>query len=425
MPSSGWISTSKYLFYVPKSAGGHPRTVIAILAVCLLGFSAWGGYRLMGRMIPEVDRAEAAVPATRPPLVVVEALPQLAERLRREGDAGRFMGAVLVAQGDRVLFRQAYGMANHETGQPLGLDARFRLASISKQFTAAAVLKLQDEGRLTVNDPVCQWIQPCPAAWAPLRLGHLMSHTSGIPDIMAQAQWGLIRVTPRTKQELTDASARYGLSFPPGSKIRYNNAGFNLLTQVVEKASGRAFETYLQDAFFEPLGMNNTGSDADGKTSDLVMGYANFPGGLTAQPDANVSVVVGAGALYASLDDLLVWHRALHNGKVLSEASYGRMIADYSPPDQPDERGRPHRNWGYGLFVNSLGERVQPAFSERQIYHTGSWAGFRNMATYEPVSDTTVIVLGNNYHQREQVFLISQQAMAEALGHPFPQGGQE
>jgi CubicO group peptidase (beta-lactamase class C family) len=242
---------------------------------------------------------------------------------------------------------------------------------------------------------------------------------------MAQAQWGLIRVTPRTKQELTDASAGYGLSFPPGSKIRYNNAGFNLLTQVIEKASGQAFEAYLQDAFFTPLNMTGTGSDADGKTGDLVMGYANFPGGLTAQPDANVSVVVGAGALYSTLDDLLIWNRALHNGKVISEASYARMIADYSPPDQPNERGRPHRAWGYGLFVNSLGEKVQPAFSERQVYHTGSWAGFRNIVTYEPVSDTTVVVLGNNYHQREQVFLTSQQAMAEALGYPFPQAGRD
>jgi len=425
MPSSGWISTSSLLFHVPKSAGGHPRIVIAILVVFLLGLSAWGGYRLMGRMIPDVDRAEAAVPIARPPVIVVEALPQLADRLNAEGGPGRFMGAVLVAQGDKVLFRKAYGLANHETGRSLALDARFRLASISKQFTAAAVLKLQDEGKLTVEDPVCQWVQPCPAAWAPLRLGHLMSHTSGIPDIMAQAQWGLIRVSPRTKQDLTDASARYGLSFPPGSKVRYNNAGFNLLTQVIEKASGSPFETYLQDEFFVPLGMGNTGSDADGKAVDLVMGYANFPGGLTAQPDANVSVVVGAGALYSTLDDLLIWNRALHNGKVLSEASYGMMISDHSPPDQPDERGRPHRNWGYGVFVNRLGERVQPAFSERQIYHTGSWAGFRNMVTYEPVSDTTVIVLGNNYHQREQVFLISQQAMAEALGHPFPQAGQE
>ena len=425
MPSSGWISTSSFLFHVPKKAGGHPRTVIAILAVCVLGISAWGGYRLMGRLIPEVDRAEAAVPVARPPVVVVEALPQLSERLRREGDAGRFMGAVLVARGDKVLFRQAYGLANHESGQPLALDAKFRLASISKQFTAAAVLKLQDQGKLTVNDPVCQWIQPCPAAWAPLKLGHLMSHTSGMPDIMAQAQWGLIRVTPRTKQELTDTSAQYGLSYVPGSKIRYNNAGFNLLTQVVEKASGTSFEAYLQDEFFTPLGMTNTGSDADGQATDLVMGYANFPGGLTPQPLANVSVVVGAGALYSSLDDLLTWNRALHNGKVLSDFSYAQMISNHSPADQPNERGRPPRTWGYGIFVNSLGERVQPAFSDRQIYHTGSWAGFRNLATYEPKSDTTVVVLGNNYHQREQVFLISQQAMAEALGYPFPQAGRE
>lgn len=425
MPSSGWISTSSLLFHVPRNAGGHPRTVVAIAAVFVLGLSALVGYRLMGRLVPEVDRAEAAVLIARPHVVEVEALPQLAERLRREGDSGRFMGAVLVAQGDKILFRQAYGLANHETGQPLALDARFRLASISKQFTAAAVLKLQDEGKLTVDDPVCQWIQPCPAAWRPLKLGHLMSHTSGIPDIMAQAQWGLIRVTPRTKQELTDASAGYGLSFPPGSKIRYNNAGFNLLTQVIEKASGQSFEAYLQNAFFMPLNMANTGSDADGKTGDLVMGYANFPGGLTAQPDANVSVVVGAGALYSTLDDLLTWNRALHNGKVVSDASYARMIADYSPPDQPDERGRPHRAWGYGLFVNSLGERVEPGFPERQVYHTGSWAGFRNIVTYEPVSGTTVIVLGNNYHQREQVFLTSQQAMAEALGYPFPQAGRE
>ncbi|MBB5745819.1 serine hydrolase domain-containing protein [Brevundimonas variabilis] len=379
----------------------------------------------MGQRVSVVDRAEAAAAVARPPVVVVEALPQLAARLRREGDAGHFMGAVLVAKGDKVLFREAYGLANHETGQPLALDARFRLASISKQFTAAAVLKLQDEGKLHVDDAVCKWIQPCPEAWAPLKLGHLMSHTSGIPDIMAQAQWGLIRVTPRTKQELTNASASYGLSFPPGSKIRYNNAGFNLLTQVVEKASGKPFETYLQDAFFTPLGMTNTGSDADGQAGDLVMGYANFPGGLTAQPDANVSVVVGAGALYSTLDDLLIWNRALHNGRVLSDASYARMITDHSPPDQPDEQGRPHRSWGYGVFVNSLGDRVQPAFSERQIYHTGSWAGFRNIVTHEPVSDTTVVVLGNNYHQREQVFLISQQAMAEALGHPFPQAGLE
>lgn len=396
----------------------------AIFVGVLLTIGGFVGFSVV-TVEPPRQAAEAAVPIARPPVVVVQDLPQLAERLAREGAAGRFSGAVLVARGDQVLFRQVYGMANHETGEPLRLDSRFRLASVSKQFTTAAILKLQDQGRLTVGDPLCRWVQPCPAAWGPIRLGHLMSHSSGIPDLMAQAQWGLIRVTARTPEELTATSARYGLSFPPGTDLRYNNAGFNLLAVVVEKASGKPFETYLRDNLLAPLGMDDTGSDAAGDAEGLVMGYANFPEGLTAQPLANVSVVVGAGALYSTMDDLLTWNRALHNGKVLSPFSHAQMIRSHNPPDTPDERGRPPRAWGYGVFTNRLGERVSPAFSDRQIYHTGSWSGFRNMVTYQPDTDTTVVVLGNNYHMRDQVFLISQQAMAEALGHPFPQAGGE
>lgn len=396
----------------------------AIFVGVLLTIGGFVGFSVV-TVEPSRQAAEAAVPIARPPVVVVQDLPQLAERLAREGAAGRFSGAVLVARGDQVLFRQVYGMANHETGEPLRLDSRFRLASVSKQFTTAAILKLQDQGRLTVGDPLCRWVQPCPAAWGPIRLGHLMSHSSGIPDLMAQAQWGLIRVTARTPEELTATSARYGLSFPPGTDLRYNNAGFNLLAVVVEKASGKPFETYLRDNLLAPLGMDDTGSDAAGDAEGLVMGYANFPEGLTAQPLANVSVVMGAGALYSTMDDLLTWNRALHNGKVLSPFSHAQMIRSHNPPDTPDERGRPPRAWGYGVFTNRLGERVSPAFSDRQIYHTGSWSGFRNMVTYQPDTDTTVVVLGNNYHMRDQVFLISQQAMAEALGHPFPQAGGE
>ena len=205
----------------------------------------------------------------------------------------------------------------------------------------------------------------------------------------------------------------------PGTKIRYDNAGFNLAAAIVEKASGMAFADYLQTAFFDPLGMADSGvGDADG----LAMGHANFPAGLTTQPLANVSIVTGAGAVYSTLDDLLIWERALHHGQVLTPFSYAQMIADHAPADTPRERGRPHRAWGYGMFANSLGRQVRPAFEDRQIYHTGSWSGFRNLVTYQPDADVTVIVLSNNYHQRDQVFLITQQAMAEALGRPFPRG---
>ena len=350
---------------------------------------------------------------------MVQDLPQLTAQLDRWGGSGAFTGGVLVAKGDHVLFRQVYGSANLSEGRPLALNSRFRLASVSKQFTAAAVLHLQDEGKLSVWDPVCKWVQPCPAAWEPIRIHHLLSHTSGIPDLMARPGWGTRRVTPATLEELTADSMRYGLQFTPGTKVRYDNAGFNLAAAIVEAVSGQSLPDYLRTAFFEPLGMSDTGYD-DG-ASDVVMGYANLSAGPpTPQPNANVSIIIGAGALYSTLDDLLVWQRALHRGQLLTPNSYRQMIADHAPEETPDERGKPRRLWGYGLFEKELGRQVSPDFLDNQIFHTGSWSGFRNLVTYQPDADVTVIVLSNNYHTRDAVFLLSQQGMAEALGRPFP-----
>ena len=407
------------MFDVPRTAGNHPRLFLGLIAVVVLIGGAGLAAVLTSQPPAGASSRLAALPP-RPPLEVVEALPQLTARLQREADAGRFMGAVLVARGDEILFRQAYGTADVATGAPLRIGSRFRLASISKQFTAAAILKLQDEGKLTIGDPVCQWIQPCPAAWAPLKIHHLISHTSGIPDLMARPGWGNRRTTPATLDELTEDSKLFRLSFEPGTKVRYNNAGFNLAAAIVEKTSGQRFADYLHTTFFEPLGMKDTGFDDD---SDLgiVTGHATFPEGLTAQRNPNVSIVAGAGALYSTLDDQLVWEQALHSGHVLSPYSYAQMIMDHSPADQPNERGgRPHRAWGYGLMANRLGTRVTPAFQDWEIYHTGSWSGFRNIGIWQPDQRIAVIVLSNNYHQQEQVLLISQQAMAEALGHEFP-----
>ena len=403
------------MFHVPRHSGGHPRLALAFLAglfILAAALVAWATVR----PLPEAPAPEPLPP--RPPLVVVQDLPHLTEQLERWGGSGAFTGGVLVAKGDEVLFRQVYGFADRSLGTPLQLDSRFRLASVSKQFTAAAILRLQDDGVLSVDDPVCRWIDPCPPAWAPIRLHHLLSHTSGIPDLMARPGWGVRRVTPATPEELTAESMKYGLQFPPGTKVRYNNAAYNLLGHVVQKASGLPLPDYLRDAFFVPLGMADTGFEDD--MSDVVMGYANLAGGPTPQPDHNVSIIFGAGALYSTLDDLLVWQRALHGGRLLSAHSYAQMIADHAPADTPDERGRPRRDWGYGLFSNSLGRRVRPDFLDRQIYHTGSWSGFRNLVTHQPDEDVTVIVLSNNYHQRDAVFLLSQQGMAEALGRDFP-----
>lgn len=407
------------MFIVPKTAGGRPWFLGSLVAAGLI--SAGAGAWFLNAVAPETQAAvvyQSDLPK-RPPVEVVEALPQLKERLDHLAATKQFTGAVLVSKGGQVLFRQVYGKANYEQDTPFALDTRFRLASVSKQFTAVAVLKLQDEGKLSVDDPVCKWIEPCPDAWRPLRIHHLLSHTSGIPDLMAQAEWGRIRVTHRTPQELTETSARYGLQFEPGTKVRYNNAAFNLAAEIVSRASGQPFETYLEQAILKPQGLKDTGSDVNDDAQGLAMGYGLFPAGLTPQPIANVSVVAGAGALYSTLDDMLAWNRALHQGHILSDKAYADLIAEHAPDDMPERRG-PHRAYGYGLYVSALGERTSSPFSDRQIYHTGSWAGFRNLVSYQPDQEVTVVVLSNNYHLRDLVLLINQQAMAEALGRPFP-----
>jgi CubicO group peptidase (beta-lactamase class C family) len=405
------------LFHVPRRAGNHPRLTFGLLAVLTALLAAGVGWASFDPP-PEVGEAVERSPPARPPLVVVENLPQLKAQLDRWGGSGQFTGGVLVARGDEVLFRQVYGMADARLGRPLALNSRFRLASVSKQFTAAAILRLQDDGRLSVDDPLCRWIESCPPAWEPIRLHHLLSHTSGVPDLMARPGWGLRRVTPATPEELTEDSKKFGLQFAPGTKIRYSNAAYNLLGVVVEKASGQSFEAFLDEAFFEPLGMADTGYETD--VSDVVMGYANLGGPPSPQPNANVSIIFAAGALYSTLDDLLVWNRALHGGHVLKPESYRAMVSDHAPADTPDERGRPRRLWGFGLYEKALGGQVRPDFLDRQIYHTGSWSGFRNLVTHQPDEDVTVIILSNNYHQRDAVLLLSQQAMAEALGRSFP-----
>ncbi|WP_162997965.1 serine hydrolase domain-containing protein [Brevundimonas lutea] len=405
-------------FHVPRRAGNHPRIVLAALAAVAViggGLIAW---TYLGDT-PAVAESEAdGLPLpTRPPLIEVEALPRLEAAL----DANpRFMGGVLVAKGDQVLFRQVYGMADREAGRQMQLDSRFRLASVSKQFTAAAILRLQDRGVLDIRDPLCKWITECPEAWRPIRLHHLLTHTAGVPDLMQQSSWGLIRQTPRTPEELTATTAEYRLSFEPGTAIRYSNAGYNLLGVVVERASGMSFEDFLETQFFEPLGMADTGSDADAAGHDVIMGYGDFPQGLTPQPNANVSVVFASGALYSTLDDMLVWQQALHRGHLLSDYSHAQMVMDHAPIDETGERVGRSRALGYGLYADRLGERTDAPFSDMQVYHTGSWSGFRNLVLYQPDQDVTVVVLSNNYHLRDMVMLIAQQAMAEALGRDFP-----
>jgi CubicO group peptidase (beta-lactamase class C family) len=373
-------------------------------------------------LVPAACREGAASAPSEAATPPAPAVTQLGPWLQAEAAAGRFSGAVIVARGDRVLFRGAYGPADRGTGERLTPEHRFRLASVSKQFTAAAILQLQDRGVLSVDDPVCRWIQPCPEAWRAVTLHHLLSHQSGVPDLMTRPDWSKLRWRDWTLPELQADSAARPLAFQPGEEAGYSNAAYNLLGSVIERATGRPFAEHLRTALLDPLGLKNTGWD-DGSVP-LATGYAATAEGLGARRKAGASVVFAAGALYSTVDDMLAWNRALHGvggkaGTLLSPRSYAQMTAaDPARTYGGVERGGVRQTFGYGLFIGSAGRRVTPGFDDRQFFHTGSWSGFRSMAAYQPDADVTVIVLSNNYEGDSM--LAAQRAMAEALGRPLP-----
>ncbi len=370
---------------------------------------------------------DAPPPGEPPPAPVVAPVPtpltQLGPWLRAEAAVDRFSGAVLVARNGHVLHRAAYGLADRERAVSLTPEHRFRLASLSKQFTAAAVLQLQDQGVLSVDDPLCRWLQPCPDAWRPITLHHLLSHQSGVPNLMDRRDWAELRWRDWTLEQLAADSARLPLDFPPGTRVEYSNAGYNLLGLVIERASGRPFADHLRVALFEPLGLRNTGWDDD--TVLLATGYAATAEGLGPRRRSGAQVVYAAGALYSTADDLLRWNRALHGGpgvtrRVLSDRSYAQMIAAEPSRHHTDSRWGLPQTWGYGLFVGTPGARMIPAFFDRQIFHSGSWSGFRNLMTYQPDAGVSVIILSNNYDGETPLGFLAQRAMAEALGRSVP-----
>jgi CubicO group peptidase (beta-lactamase class C family) len=249
-------------------------------------------------------------------------------------------------------------------------------------------------------------------------LHHLLSHQSGLPDLMDRPDWSKLRWRDWTLAGLTLDSAAQPLEFQPGERAGYSNAAYNLLGHVVERASGRPFTEHLRIALLDPLGLKNTGWD-DGSVP-LATGYAATAEGwargarraprscslparsirrsTTCWPGAGAARRAGAVAARLRPDD-----------RGADPARYGGV-----------ERGGVFQTFGYGLFIGPPGRRVIPGFGDRQFFHTGSWAGFRATAAYQPDCDLTVVVLSNNYQQGGAVLLASQRAVAEALGRPLP-----
>ncbi len=242
--------------------------------------------------------------------------------IRASSDADAFSGAVLVARGGRILLDQGYGLANREWNIPNDGDVKFRLGSLSKQFTAVAVMLLNEQGKLDLDAPIKTWLPDAPAAWDAITPRHLLSHTAGVPNFTAFSDFAAQKTLPATLPQLIARFRDRPLDFAPGSRFAYSNSGYVLLSAMIEAASGQTYADFVAANLFQPLGMNDSGYDRH----DVILprrasGYAPGAEGVVNADYVDMTIPTGAGALYSTTHDLLKWEQGLFGGRLLNAQS--------------------------------------------------------------------------------------------------------
>ena len=291
-----------------------------------------------------------------------------------------FSGVILVAQGLQVLLRQAAGFGDREHNVRNTAETQFNLESVTKQFTAAAIMTLVEDGKVALIDPISKFYRSSPAAWRDVTVKHLLTHSSGISDYWVR-HWQ--DNPPRTSEfqspeGLIQRSLADPLAFAPGTRFQYSNVGYALLGVVIEYASGESYGTFLKNRIFDPLNMRNTGY---GGTLPL-NGYRRSaaadakPGDLISTGPQNLSSLGGFGGIYSTIDDMLIWSRALEGDLILGRKSRDAMFTDYG------------FNYGFGW-------RFAPKFGQKLIWHTGAGDNFTAIFDRFPVEQLTVIAMSN------------------------------
>ncbi|HSB60197.1 MAG TPA: serine hydrolase domain-containing protein, partial [Vicinamibacteria bacterium] len=300
-------------------------------------------------------------------------------------DAALFNGSVLVAEKGVVLLKKGYGLANMEWAIPNGPDTKFRIGSITKQFTAALVLRQVERGRIRLDGALSEYLPDYRRdTGEKVTIHHLLTHTSGIPSYTDSPRFfAEVSRDPYRVDEFVKKFCSGDLAFEPGSRFRYNNSGYFLLGAVLEQVTGQSYERLLREEILEPLGMSDTGYDR----SETILprraaGYQKELGGYRNAPYLDMGLPYAAGALYSTVEDLFKWDQALYGTAVLSEASKERMFTPFL------------EGYGYGWALRTI-PAGEPRTGGRQIGHTGGINGF-NTDIVRLLDERILIVLLNN-----------------------------
>jgi CubicO group peptidase (beta-lactamase class C family) len=272
-------------------------------------------------------------------------------------------------------------MANREWDVPNTPDTKFRIGSITKQFTAMSVLLLQDQGKLNVQDLICQYIDDCPDTWSGITIHHLLTHTSGIPNFTSFSDYQATSVLPSFPEKTIQRFKDKPLEFQPGEDWNYSNSGYILLGLIVKEASGMSYQGFLKAHIFDPIGMLDTGYDVP--TQVIKKRATGYDSGNQIARYIDMTIPYAAGALYSTVGDLYTWITALMNGRVVPQAALDSMwLNSVSMP------GTPNLKYGYGLISETNGDRT--AFG-----HNGGINGFVSSLRYFPDDETVIVVLSN------------------------------
>lgn len=258
-----------------------------------------------------------------------------AERLEQ----GTFSGMVLVARGDEVVLRKGYGYADVAAQIPNGPETAYRIGNVTRTVTAAAIMLLESQGKLSVEDSICAYLDDCPPAWEPITLHHLLSETSGLPEYMLQPAFKQIGAVPLTPDELIGFVRDQPLFSTPGETWSFTHTNYVLLGMVIERVSGQPYEQFLQEQIFAPLGMTATG--LSGQPANLATGYLVYRLGRTPSATIDPSVGYAAFGLYSTIDDMQRWAEAVTGDTLLPAAQREAMHKQHADAD----------GWGYGYGI--------------------------------------------------------------------------
>lgn len=312
--------------------------------------------------------------------------------------ADNFNGSVLVIDNGDILYKKSFGFANYQTKELLNDSTSYCLASLSKGFTAIAVMMLQEQGKLNLSDNINKFLPDLPKQYQKITIENLLTHTSGLSDYMNlfNEHWDKSKVAGTSDVIKMFATYQPKVYFSPGERFSYSNTGYVFLAAIIEKVSGTSYKNYLENNIFKPLKMNNSfigGSPVKGTEQNYAYGYEYSERQKRYIPNDSLrgnnflfylNNIDGDGSVNSSITDLAKWDKALRSNILIGDKSLAKMMSSFVL-----NNGK-KTGYGYGFFL------VGGPKADRIAYHTGGWPGYHNIILHFLDKDKTVIVLSNN-----------------------------